>query len=114
MCQCTGRGLGNKSKKKVNSSPDSSVSHEGNDGQCLNLVSFSTSNLECSCTDSPGQDAICRTLVHRGYLHNNVGTHLKLSILRQIGVNEIAQASKANHAQCGDRTHDPRVLRPTP
>ena len=23
----------------------------------------------------------------------------------QIGVNEIAQASKVNHAQCGDRTH---------
>ena len=30
---------------------------KANDGQCLNLVSFSASNLECSCTDSPGQDA---------------------------------------------------------
>ena len=29
---------------------------EANDGQCLNLVSFSAGNLECSCTDSPGQD----------------------------------------------------------
>ena len=27
-------------------------------------------------------------------------------MLRQIGVNEIALASKANRAQCGDRTHD--------
>ena len=30
---------------------------KSNDGQCLILVSFSASNLECSCTDSPGQDA---------------------------------------------------------
>ena len=31
---------------------------KANDGQCLNLVSFSATNyLECSCTDSPGQDA---------------------------------------------------------
>ena len=31
---------------------------KANDGQCLTLVSFSASNyLECSCTDSPGQDA---------------------------------------------------------
>ena len=30
---------------------------KANDGQCLNLVSFGVSNLECSCTDSPGQDA---------------------------------------------------------
>ena len=55
-----------------------------------------------------------RTLVHRSYLPNKVGTHLQLSILMQIGVNEVAKASKANHAQCGDRTHDPRVLSPTP
>ena len=52
---------------------------EANDGQCLILVSFSAINLECSCTDSPG-----RTLVHRRYLPNNVGTHLQLSVLRQI------------------------------
>ena len=30
-----------------------------------------------------------RTLVHRRYLPNSVGTHLQLSILRHIGVNEI-------------------------
>ena len=30
---------------------------KANDGQCLTLVSSSASNLECSCTDSPGQDA---------------------------------------------------------
>ena len=45
--------------------------------------------------------------VYRRYfpiVPNNVGTHLQLSILRQIGVNEIAEASKANNAQCGDRT----------
>ena len=29
---------------------------EANDGQCLNLVSFGASNLECRCIDSPGQD----------------------------------------------------------
>ena len=51
-----------------------------------------------------------RTLVHHRYLPNNVGTHLQLSILGQIGVNEISSASKANHDRCGDRTHDPRVL----
>ena len=42
---------------------------KANDGQCINLVS---------------------TLLHRSYLPNNVGTHLQLSKLRQIGVNEIA------------------------
>ena len=31
-------------------------------------------------------------------------------MLRPIGVNEIAKVSKADHARCGDRTHDPRVL----
>ena len=31
-----------------------------------------------------------RTLVHRRHLPNNVDTHLKLSILRQIWVNEFA------------------------
>ena len=30
---------------------------KANDSQCLNLVSFSASNLEYICTDSPGQDA---------------------------------------------------------
>ena len=30
---------------------------KANDGQCLILVPFSASNLECSCSDSPGQDA---------------------------------------------------------
>ena len=82
---------------------------KANDGQCLNLVSFSASNYSAVVLT-----LLDRTLVHRRYLPNNVGTHLQLSILRQIGVNEIAQASKANHAQCGDRTHDPRVPSPTP
>ena len=45
-----------------------------NDGQCLNLVSFS----EGSCTDSPGQDASPSQVL---------GTHLQVNILRQIGVN---------------------------
>ena len=58
---------------------------EANDGQCLNLVSFSASSLECSCTDSPGRDASPSQVPS-----NNAGTHLQLNILRQIGVNEIA------------------------
>ena len=40
-------------------------------------------------------------MADRRYLPNNVDTHLQLSILRQFGVNEIAQGSKANRAQCG-------------
>ena len=51
------------------------------------------------------------TLVHRRYLPNNVGTHLQLSTLRQIGINEVAKHSKSNHARSGYRTHDPRVPR---
>ena len=50
-----------------------------NDGQCLNLVSFSASNLSAVVLT-----LLDRTLVHRKYLPN-VGTHLQLSILRQIG-----------------------------
>ena len=80
-----------------------------NDGQCLNLVSFSASNYSADVLT-----LLDRTLVHRRYLPNIVGTHLQLSILRQIGVNEIAYGSKVNDAQCGDPTHDPRVLSPTP
>ena len=30
---------------------------QDNDGHCLNMVSFSARNLECSCTDSPGRGA---------------------------------------------------------
>ena len=55
---------------------------KANDGQCLNLVSFSASAVVLTLLDG--------TLVHRRYLPNNVGTHLLPSILRQIGVNEIA------------------------
>ena len=46
----------------------------------LKLGIHSASNLDCSWTDPPG-----RTLVHCRYLPNNVGTHLQLSKLRQIG-----------------------------
>ena len=70
---------------------------KANDGQCLNLVSFSASNQSAVVPT-----LLDRTLVHRRYLPSNVGTHLQLSILRQIGVNEIAYASKANDAQYGD------------
>ena len=60
---------------------------KANSGQCLNLVSFSSNNIECSCrpTDPPGQDA---SPLH---VPLNVGTHYnkQLSILRQIVVNEI-------------------------
>ena len=80
---------------------------KANDGQCLNRVSFSASNLVVLTL-------LDRMLVHRRYLPNNVGIHLQLSILRQIGENEIAKASTANHARCGDRTHNARVMRPTP
>ena len=58
---------------------------KANDGQCLNLVSFSASNWSAVVLT-----LLDRTLVHRRYLPNNVGTHLQLSILTQIGVNEIA------------------------
>ena len=55
---------------------------KANDGQCLNLVSFSARNLELThCSGSHGH---CR------YLPNNVGTHLQLTILREMGENEIA------------------------
>ena len=52
---------------------------KANDGQCLNLVSFSASNYSAVVLT-----LLDRTLVHRRYLPNNVGTHLQLSILRQI------------------------------
>ena len=38
----------------------------------------------------PSKSQLDRTLVHRNYHPNNVGTHLQLSTLRQTGVNEIA------------------------
>ena len=56
-----------------------------NDGQCLTLVSFNASNYSAVVLT-----LLDGTLVHRRYLPNNVGTHLQLSILRQIRVNEIA------------------------
>ena len=52
---------------------------QANDGQCLNLVSFSASNCAVILT------LLDVMLVHRRYLPNSVGTHLQLSILRQIG-----------------------------
>ena len=55
-----------------------------NDGQCLNLVSFSASNHS-----SVVLTLLDGTLVHRRYLPSNGVTHLQLSRLRQIGVNEI-------------------------
>ena len=55
---------------------------KANDGQCLNLISFSPSNY------SPVVPThMDMTLIHHMYLPNNVGTNLQLSILRQIGVN---------------------------
>ena len=58
---------------------------KANDGQCcLNLVSFSASNYSAVVLT-----LLERMLVHRRYLPNNVGTDLQLSILRQIGANEI-------------------------
>ena len=53
-----------------------------NDGQWFHLA---------RATESAGVlTPLDRTLVHRRYLPNNVGTHLQLSKLMQIGVNEIA------------------------
>ena len=48
---------------------------EANDGQCLNLISLSTSNKMAVVLTLLG-----KTLVHRRYLRSNVGTHLQLSI----------------------------------
>ena len=58
---------------------------KASDGQSLNLVSFSASNL-----NSVVLTLLETTLVHRRYLPNKVGTHLQLSTLRQIELNEIA------------------------
>ena len=58
---------------------------KANDGQCLTLVSFSASNYSAVVLT-----LLDGTLVHRMYLPNHVGTDFQLSILRQIGVNEIA------------------------
>ena len=61
---------------------------KANDGQCLNLVSFSASDMSAAVLT-----LLDWTLVHHRYLPNNVGTQLLLStgsILRQIGVNGIA------------------------
>ena len=52
---------------------------KANDGQCLTLVSFSASNYTAVVPT-----LLDGTLVHRRYLPNNVGTHLQLSILRQM------------------------------
>ena len=53
-----------------------------NDGQCVNLISFSARNDSAVVLT-----LMDRTLVHRRYLPNNVGTHLQLSVglLIQIG-----------------------------
>ena len=56
------------------------VAIEANDGQCLTLVAFSASNYSAVVLT-----LLDRTIVHRRYLPNNVGTHLQLSILSQIG-----------------------------
>ena len=53
---CGGTPAATYGKKMVNSSPRQ-YAMKANDGQCLNLVSFSASNLEGSCTDSPGRNA---------------------------------------------------------
>ena len=58
---------------------------KANDGQCLDLVSFSASNLSAVVLT-----LLDWKLVHRRYLLTNVGTHWQLNILWQIGVNEIA------------------------
>ena len=56
---------------------------KANDGKSLNPVS---AQAIYSAVVQTVQD---RTLVHRRYFHTNVGTHLQLSILRRIGVNEV-------------------------
>ena len=53
---------------------------KANDGQCLNLVSFSATNKSAVVLT-----LLDRMIIHRRYIPNNVGTHLQLSILRQIG-----------------------------
>ena len=53
---------------------------KANDGQCLYLVSFSANNYSAVVLT-----LLDRTLAHLRYLPNNVGTHLQLRILRQIG-----------------------------
>ena len=59
------------------------VALKANDGQCLNLVSFSAINYSAVVLT-----LLNRTIVHhRRYLPNNVGTHLQL---REIRVDEIA------------------------
>ena len=57
---------------------------KANDGQFINLVSFSASNYRAVVLNP-----LDRALFHGMYLPNNVGTHLQVSTLRQIGVNEI-------------------------
>ena len=61
------------------------VAMKANDGQKINRVSFSASNLSAVVLT-----LLDRTLVHRRYLPNNVGAHLQLSTPREIGVNEIS------------------------
>ena len=72
---------------------------KANDDQCLTLVSLSRATY----TDSHGQDASPLQVPSQQCWYSFAAE----TILRQIGVSEIAYASKANHAQCGDRTHDP-------
>ena len=53
----------------------------------VNMVNSSPDSMPLSAVVPTLLD---RTLVHRRYLPNNVGSHLQLSVLGQIGVNEIA------------------------
>ena len=55
-----------------------------NDGQFINLVSSSARDYRAVVLNP-----LDRALAHGRYLPNNVGTHLQVSTLRQIGVNEI-------------------------
>ena len=69
---------------------------KANDGQCLNLVSFSARNWSAVVPT-----LLDRTLVHRRYLPNTVGTHLQLSILRQIGVMKLPKLQKRTMPSVG-------------
>ena len=81
---------------------------KANDGQCLNLVSFIANNQSAVVLTLSD-----RTLVHRRYLPNDVGTHLQL---RQIGGKleiQFRKLLKRTMPNVGDKTLDPRVLNPT-
>ena len=77
-----------------------------NDGQCLNLVSSSASNWSAVVGLLTLLD---RTLVHRRYIPNNVGTHLQLSILRQMKMHKLQKRTMPSVA-----IEPTTVLCPTP